>query len=141
MPVRVGAHKRLVSGKIFCGIFQTELLCAFPGKPAVCRILWIITDDVVVGFDFIIILVFAVTGIQFHAFCIESKSVTVYAVQKIMVTELHFPVFIQNGLPSLFIVFENKIAMRPAVIGIFNCYVFQYCHSGSFRDCLSAVRR
>ena len=64
MPVRVGADERLVSGEIFCGIFQTKLLSAFPGKPFV-RILWIIADDVVVGFDFIITLVFAKTGIQF----------------------------------------------------------------------------
>lgn len=47
MPVCVGAGECLVSGKIFCGIFQSKLRCAFPGKPAVCRILWIIADRVV----------------------------------------------------------------------------------------------
>ena len=84
MPVRVGADKRLVSGKIFFCIFQPKLLCAFPGKPFV-RILWIIAYNVVVGFDFIITLVFAEAGIQFHAFRIKSERFTVYAVQKIII--------------------------------------------------------
>ncbi len=87
MPVRVGADGHLVSGKIFCGIFQPKLLSAFLGKPIV-RILWIIADDVVVGFDFIITLVFAETVAYCHAFCVKSKCVTAYAVQMIIIPEL-----------------------------------------------------
>ncbi len=139
MPIRVGADKRLVSGKIFCCILQPKFLRPFPGKPFV-RIFWIIAYDVVVGFDFIVTPVFAVTCIQLHAFCIKSERVTVYAVQKIVIPELHVFVFIKNWLPGFFIVFENEIPLRFAVIGIFNCYVFQYRHEELLWNYLYIVR-
>lgn len=60
MPVHVGTDKSLMSGEVLLFIFHSDLLCLFPGQSIFCYILWIETDDIMVGFDFIIGFVFVV---------------------------------------------------------------------------------
>ena len=67
MPVRVCADKGLMSGKVLFAVFKPKLLCLFPGQPALVPVFRVEADDVVVGFDFVIFLIFMESGIQFPA--------------------------------------------------------------------------
>ena len=64
-----------------------------------------------VRFNIIVILIFAKLVIYFHAFCVKSKCAAVDAFQIIMIPELQVFVFVQDGLPGLFVVFENEIPL------------------------------
>ena len=50
MPVRVGAYKGLVSGKMLFTELLTQLLRLVYGQAVVCPVPWVKTDDIVVAF-------------------------------------------------------------------------------------------
>lgn len=77
MSVRVVTYNGLVSGKIFFGIFQSVLLCAFGSELSVCSVHRIMADSIMVRLNIIVILVFAKAVIYFHAFRIKSKCAAV----------------------------------------------------------------
>lgn len=77
MPVGMSAYEGLVTGKILFGKCHPELLCPGPGQPFFRGVLRIKTDDVVVGFDFAVTLVFTVFRVQLHAFPVESERIAV----------------------------------------------------------------
>ena len=81
MPVRMSTDQSLMTGKIFSCILQAELLRPLSGQPAFFHIFWIKTQNVMMGFDFIIGLIFTVLCVQFFTFHIKSKRITVDAVQ------------------------------------------------------------
>ena len=72
MPVRVGADKSLMSGEILFAVFKSKLLRLLPGQPAFVPVFRVEADDVVVGFDIIILLFFVEMGIQFPVIFITS---------------------------------------------------------------------
>ena len=128
MPVRVGADKGLMSGKILLAVCKPKLLCPFPSQPAFVPVFRVEADDIVVGFDIIILLVFVETGIQFPAFHIETERIALYTIKIIFFPELHFPIFIKNWFSGVLIVLENKIPLCLTIVRILTCYVFQYRH-------------
>lgn len=69
----------------------------------------------------------------------RSGSIIVNSFRKITVLELHVQISLRIGF-LFFIVFENEIPLRFAVISIFNCYVFQYRHERFLWNCLHIVR-
>ena len=54
---RVGADRRLVSGKVFSGIFHTGLLCAFCGGPLVFGSHGVIDNNIILRFNIMVILI------------------------------------------------------------------------------------
>ena len=63
MSVQMGADESLMSGKILFAVFKPKALRLLPGQPAFIPVFRIKADDVVVGFDLVILLVFVETGI------------------------------------------------------------------------------
>ncbi len=77
-----------------------------------------------VGFDFIIGLVFMVLCVQFPAFHIESERIAVDSVEIIFLTGNQSAVFLKNRFPGIFVILEHEIALRFSVIGICTRYMF-----------------
>ena len=128
MPVRVGADKSLMSGEILFAVCKPKQLCLFPGQPTFVLVFWVEADDVVVGLDFVIILIFMETGIQFPAFYIETERIALYTVKIIFFPELHFSIFIKDRFSGVLIMLENEISLCFTIVRIFTCNVFQFCH-------------
>ena len=86
------------------------------------------TDNVMMGFDFIIRFIFTVQGVQFPALHIEGEWVAVYTVHDISFAWNQFSVFIKYRFVGIFIMFKHEITLYLCIAGIFTCYVFQDCH-------------
>lgn len=83
VTVHMGADERLMARKILSGIFHSEGLRLFPGQAMVVFVLWIKAQDIVMGFDIIIVLVLVILGIQLFTFFIKEHGFTVDAVHVI----------------------------------------------------------
>lgn len=128
MAVCVGLDKGLVSGEILFGKFPAKSLRSFPGQAIFRCVFRIEAEDVVVGFDFIIILVFVVFCIQFFTFHVKRKGIAVYAGQVIFRTGDQSSSFVQNGFIRVFLMLKRQILLYLDVVAIFTCDVFQYRH-------------
>ncbi len=85
VTVSMSADKSLMSGKILFGKFQSKQMRLFSGQSAFCRVFRIKTENIMVGFDFIIILVFTVFCVQPFTLHIKREGIAVY--QDCRVTE------------------------------------------------------
>ena len=119
MTVRVGTDKGLMSGEILFAVCKPKLLCPFSGQPAFVPVFWVEADDVVVRFNLIILLVFVGTGIQFFALHIKTERIAFYTVKVIFFPELHFPIFIKDWFPGVFVMLENEIALCFPIVCVF----------------------
>ena len=63
VTVCVRADQSLVPGKKALGEFSAERLCFLAGQTAFRYVLRVKADDVMMGFDFVVILVFVITSI------------------------------------------------------------------------------
>ena len=63
VPVGVGADDCLMTGKVFFTEIFAKCLCHIYGQAVVGYVLWVKADDVVMAFDILPFLIFAVTQI------------------------------------------------------------------------------
>ena len=127
----MSTDQSLMTGKIFSCVLQAELLRPLSGQPAFFHIFWIKTQNVMMGFDFIIGLIFTVLCVQFFTFHIKSKRITVDAVQVIFFTGNQPAILIQDRLHGIFIILKHQITLCLPIIGIFTGDMLQDCHGRS----------
>ena len=128
VPVRVGADKGLVSGKMLFAVGQPQRLRPVNGQAIVGCVPWVKADDIVVALD---VLPFAVLAIpQIFPDAGQGK-ILVPAVQRVQPVVLpgnEPPGFIKGGLHGKLVMLKGEIGFGGSVVGIFRADMFDRCH-------------
>ena len=75
LSVFVGADYGLVTREVLFGIFHSDCLRLFYGQSGSVCILRVEADDVVVGFDVVVFLIFVVLVVKVFAFDVEGGGI------------------------------------------------------------------
>lgn len=103
---------------------QGEITAYFVDKIVFVFIARIKTDDIVMGLNFIVSVVFSILVIEHFAFKIKGVGIAVYSIHVKFAAEHHVPVFIKKWFQVSFIMLIFQIADCCTVISVFYCDVF-----------------
>jgi len=123
VPIHVRTDQCLMPRKICFCVFQPKLLCPFPRQAIFCAVPWIKADDVMVRFNFILVFVLLIFVVQLLAGRIEGIGFTVQTVQIKLISHDAIAVIVQNRLFPKFVMLENQIFQRSAIVGTLTCDV------------------
>jgi hypothetical protein len=101
--IHVGADQDLMAGEILFSESKTQSLRFFSCQLIVDNVLWIETQNVMMGFDFFPFLILVKHIIEPCTFCIKKKGVTVDPVDPVLFSENAVPVCVAENLPVFFI--------------------------------------
>ena len=121
VPVHVRTDQSLMPRKIRFCIFQSKLLRPFSRQTIFCAVPWIKADNVVVAFDFILVLVLLVFAVQLLAGRIEGIGFTVQAVQIILIPHNTISILVKNRSFPKLVILENQILQRSTIVGVLTC--------------------
>ena len=122
--ISVSTDQSLMPWKIGLCIFHADGLRPLTCQVVVCVVFWIVADNVVVAFDFIVSVVLVILLVQQFAFKVECFRITVQSLKVKFIPEHHVPVFIKDGNMMKFIMLVFQIVDGTPIIGIFTCDVF-----------------
>ena len=109
VPVHVRTDQSLMPRKIRFCIFQSKLLRPFSRQTIFCAVPWIKADNVVVAFDFILVLVLLVFAVQLLASRIEGIGFTVQTVQIKLIPHNTISILVKNRSFPKLVILENQI--------------------------------
>ena len=121
VPVHVRTDQSLMPRKIRFCIFQSKLLRPFSRQTIFCAVPWIKADNVVVAFDFILVLVLLVFAVQLLAGRIEGIGFTVQAVQIKLIPHNTISILVKNRSFPKLVILENQILQRSTIVGTLTC--------------------
>ena len=121
VPVHVRTDQSLMPRKIRFCIFQSKLLRPFSRQTIFCAVPWIKADNVVVAFDFILVLVLLVFAVQLLAGRIEGIGFTVQAVQIKLIPHNTIFILVKNRSFPKLVILENQILQRSTIVGVLTC--------------------
>ena len=121
VPVHVRTDQSLMPRKIRFCIFQSKLLRPFSRQTIFCAVPWIKADNVVVAFDFILVLVLLVFAVQLLAGRIEGIGFTVQAVQLKLIPHNTIFILVKNRSFPKLVILENQILQRSTIVGVLTC--------------------
>ena len=124
MSIRVSTDQCLMAGKMILHKFKSQGLCFLASKMVFVFIARIKTDDIVMGLDFVVSVVFSILVIEHFALKIKGVGIAVYSIHVKFAAEHHVPVFIKDRNQMKFIMLVFQIVDGTPVIGIFTCDVF-----------------
>ena len=122
--IGVGTDQSLMPRKIGLCIFHADGLRPLTSQVVVSVVFWIVADDVMVAFDFIVSVVLVILLVQQFAFKVKGFGITVQSLKVKFIPEHHIPVFIKDRNQMKFIMLVFQIVDGTPVIGIFTCDVF-----------------
>ena len=96
MSIRVSTDQCLMSGKMILHKFKSQGLCFLASKIVFVFIARIKTDDIVMGLDFIVSVVFSLLVIEHFALKIKGVGIAVYSIHVKFAAEHHAPIFIKE---------------------------------------------
>ena len=126
MPVRVGAYKGLVSGKMLGAKLLAQLLRPVNGQAVVRAVTGVKADDVVVTLYVLPFLVLAVAEIRPHT---GNGKILPAAVQRgntVICPRYQSPVCVKGGLHGKLVMLECEVLFSVPVIRIFRADMFEY---------------
>lgn len=85
-----------MSGKMILHKFKSQGLCFLASKIVFVFIARIKTDDIVMGLDFIVSVVFSILVIEHFALKIKGVGIAVYSIHVKFAAEHHAPIFIKE---------------------------------------------
>ena len=121
VPVHVRTDQSLMPRKIRFCIFQSKLLRPFSRQTIFCAVPWIKAENVVVAFDFILVLVLLVFAVQLLAGRIEGIGFTVQAVQIKLIPHNTISILVKNRSFPKLVILENQILQRSTIVGVLTC--------------------
>ena len=121
VPVHMRTDQSLMPRKIRFCIFQSKLLRPFSRQTIFCAVPWIKADNVVVAFDFILVLVLLVFAVQLLAGRIEGIGFTVQAVQIKLIPHNTISILVKNRSFPKLVILENQILQRSTIVGVLTC--------------------
>ena len=121
VPVHVRTDQSLMPRKIRFCIFQSKLLRPFSRQTIFCAVPWIKADNVVVAFDFILVLVLLVFAVQLLASRIEGIGFTVQTVQIKLIPHNTISILVKNRSFPKLVILENQILQRSTIVGVLTC--------------------
>ena len=123
MAVAVRTDKDLMPGKTFAGEFHPKLVRMCGIKQTFFLVPGIEAQDVMMGFDVVVILVFMVLPVQHLTFLVERKRSAVDPVQNEGVphNEITFRIAKRRPVP---VMFEHQILNGLSIVGTFTCEMF-----------------
>lgn len=124
MSIHVSTDQRLMAGKMLLHKFKSQSLRFLASKIVFVFIARIKTDDIVMGLNFIVSVVFSILVIEHFAFKIKGVGIAVYSIHVKFAAEHHVPVFIKKWFQVSFIMLIFQIADCCTVISVFYCDVF-----------------
>ena len=124
MSIRVSTDQCLMSGKMILHKFKSQGLCFLASKIVFVFIARIKTDDIVMGLNFIVSVVFSILVIEHFALKIKGVGIAVYSIHVKFAAEHHAPIFIKKWFQVSFIMLIFQIADCCTVISVFYCDVF-----------------
>ena len=96
MSIRVSTDQCLMAGKMILHKFKSQGLCFLASKMVCVFIARIKTDDIVMGLDFVVSVVFSILVIEHFALKIKGVGIAVYSIHVKFAAEHHAPVFIKE---------------------------------------------
>ena len=117
-PVRVRTYDSLMPWEVFPGIFHAHLLRLLYRQTQLC-IFRIVTDDVMMGFNIPLRLIFLKGLVQFPAFHRKGIRRTEQAVDQIFFSDDCIALFVKYLSAGLFIMLKNQIAVCSIIVCIF----------------------
>ena len=121
MTVHVRTDQSLMSRKVGFCIFKSKLLRPFSRQTIFCAVPWIKADDVMVAFDFILVLVLLVFAVQLLAGRIEGIGFTVQAVQIKLISHDTISVLVKGRSFPKLVMLENQILQCSTIVGTLTC--------------------
>lgn len=94
--IRVSTDQCLMAGKMILHKFKSQGLCFLASKMVFVFIARIKTDDIVMGLDFVVSVVFSILVIEHFALKIKGVGIAVYSIHVKFAAEHHAPVFIKE---------------------------------------------
>lgn len=82
MSIRVSTDQCLMAGKMILHKFKSQGLCFLASKMVFVFIARIKTDDIVMGLDFVVSVVFSILVIEHFALKIKGVGIAVYSIDK-----------------------------------------------------------
>lgn len=122
--IHVSTDQRLMAGKMLLHKFKSQSLRFLASKIVFVFIARIKTDDIVMGLNFIVSVVFSILVIEHFALKIKGVGIAVYSIHVKFAAEHHVPVFIKKWFQVSFIMLIFQIADCRTVISVFYCDVF-----------------
>lgn len=116
-----------MTGKVFLAEFLTKALRQIYVQSVVGSILGIETDNIVMAFDILPFLIFAVAEIGSQT---GNRKIFITAVQRrnAIVLSWNEPAFfIQGGLHGKLIMLKGEVGFSGRVVGIFRTYMLERC--------------
>ena len=107
MPVRVSAYKGLVSGELLFTKFLAQRLRPVYGQAVVWCVTGVKTDNVMVAFHVLPLLIFSVFQIGAHTRYGEIFITTIQRGNAVIVTGEKPPIFIKRGLHGKFVMLKG----------------------------------
>ena len=127
MPVRVGADKGLVAGKmLFTELFPQRLRPVY-GQAVVRPVPRVKADDVVVAFHIFPPLVFLIAEIGPHTRNGKILPVAVQRGQPVVLAGDKPAGFIKDGLHGKLVMLKEKILLGGSVVGVFRVDMLECC--------------
>lgn len=96
MSIRVSTDQCLMAGKMILHKFKSQGLCFLASKMVFVFIARIKTDDIVMGLDFVVSVVFSILVIEHFTLKIKGVGIAVYSIHVKFAAEHHAPVFIKE---------------------------------------------
>ena len=94
MSIRVSTDQCLMAGKMI--LHKSQGLCFLASKMVFVFIARIKTDDIEMGLDFVVSVVFSILVIEHFALKIKGVGIAVYSIHVKFAAEHHAPVFIKE---------------------------------------------
>jgi hypothetical protein len=126
MPVRVGAYKGLVSGKMLGAKLLAQLLRPVNGQAVVRAVTGVKADDVVVALYVLPLLVLAIAEIGAHTGNGKILLVTIQRGNAVVCPRYQPPVCVKGGLHGKLVMLECEVLFSVPVVRIFRADMFEY---------------
>ena len=127
MPVRVGAYKGLVAGKMLGAKLLAQCLRPVYGQAIVRPVPWVKADDIVVAFHIFPLLVLPVSEICPHTRNGKILAAAVQCGQPVVLAGDKPAGFIKDRLHGKLVVLKKQVLFGGSVVGVFRVDMLECC--------------